>query len=67
MALAVSNVGYEVEVSAFWTAEKAIHSVDDDLNDVDILPFVETADVVGVSHLAFVKNKVDGAGVVFYE
>ena len=65
VALAVGNVGYEVKVCAFGTAEEAIHSVDDDLNDVDVLPFVETTDVVGVSHLAFVENKVDGAGVVF--
>ena len=67
MALAVGNVGYEVEVCAFGTTEKAVNSVDNDLNDVDVLPFVETTDVIGVSHLAFVENKVDGAGVVFYE
>lgn len=67
VAFAVGNVGYEVEVSTFGTAEEAVNSVYDDLNDVDVLPFIETTDVVGVSHLAFVENKVDGAGVVFYE
>ena len=47
-------------------AEQAVHGLDDDFYQVDVFPFVEAADVVRVSHFAFMENQVDGAGVVFH-
>ena len=67
MAQAVGHVGDEVHVFAFGTAEEFIHRLDDDLDDVDILPFVEAADVVGFGDLAVMENHVDSAGMVFHE
>ncbi len=59
MAGAVGNVGDEVEILALGAAEEAVDGVDNDLDDIDVLPFVETADVVGFSNLAFVEDEVD--------
>ncbi len=67
MAQAVRDVGDEVHVLAFRAAEQLIHRLDDDLDDVDVLPFVESADVVGFGNLPVMENHVDGAGVVFHE
>ena len=67
VAQAVRHVGDEVHVLAFRAAEQPIDSLDDDLDDVDVLPFVEAADVVGFGNLPVMENHVDGAGVVFYE
>ncbi len=67
MAQAVRDIGDEVHVLAFGTAEQLIYSLDDDLDDVDVLPFVEAADVVGFGNFAVVKNHVDGAGMVFHK
>ena len=64
---AVRHVGDEVHVLAFRTAQELIDSLDDDLDDVDVLPFVEPADVVCLGNLPVMENHVDSAGMVFHE
>ena len=49
---------------AFGIAEHAVDSADYHLYEVDVLPLVETAYVVGLGHAAFVEDEVDCAGVV---
>lgn len=60
----VGDVGDEVHVLALLTAEKAVDGVDDNLDDVDVLPFVEAADIVCLGNPAVVEDHVDGAGMV---
>ena len=67
MAEAVGNVGDEVEVFAFFATKESVNGIDDDLDDVDVLPFVEAANVVGFGYLAIVEDEVDGTGMVFYK
>ena len=67
VAQAVCDIGDEVHVFAFRAAEEPVNRLDHDLDDVDILPFVETADVVRLSDLPVMENHVDGAGVVFHK
>ena len=62
---AVGDIGDEIHVGTFGPTQQAVDGVDDHLDDVDILPLVETADVVGLGNLALVENEVDGTGVVF--
>ena len=65
VAQAVGNVSNQVQVFAFGTAEEPIDGLDDDLDDVDVLPFVEAADVVGFGDLPVMENHVNSAGMVF--
>ena len=67
MAQAVRHVGDEVHVLAFGAAKEPVNSLDDDLDDVDVLPFVEAADIVRLGNFAVMENHVDGAGMVFHE
>ena len=67
MAEAVGDVSDEVEVFAFLTTKKTVDGIDDDLDDVDVLPLVEATDVVGFGYLAIVEDEVDGTGMVFYK
>ena len=67
MAQAVCNVGDEVHVLAFGAAEQLIHRLDDDLDDVDVLPFIEPADVVRLGNFSVMENHIDSAGMVFHE
>ena len=67
VAQAVGDVGDEVHVFAFGAAEQLIYSLDDDLDDVDVLPFVETADIVSFGDFAVMENHVNSAGMVFHE
>ena len=66
MSQTVSHVCDEVEVGTFGAAQQAVHRLDDHLDDVNVLPLVEAADVVGLSHLAVVEDGVDGTGMVFH-
>ena len=66
MSLAVGYISNEVEGIAFRVSQEAVHRLDDDLDQVDVFPFVEAADVVRVGHFAFMENQVDGAGMVFH-
>ena len=61
----VGDVGDELLALAFGVAQQPIDGADDDFNQVDVLPFVESADIVGFGDAAFVEDQVDGAGVVF--
>ena len=67
VAQTVRYISDQVHVLAFGAAEEPVNGLDDDLDDVDVLPFVEAADVVGFGNLPVMENHVDGAGVVFYE
>ena len=66
MALAVGDVGYEVEVLALLASEQTVHGLDEHMNDVDVLPLVEATDVVGVGGLALMEDEVYGTGVILY-
>ena len=64
MPLAVGHISNQVERIAFRVAEQPVYRTDDDFDDVNVLPFVEAADVVRLCHLALVEDYVDGTGVV---
>jgi len=65
VAQTIRHVSDEVHVLAFRAAEQLIDGLDDDLDDVDVLPFVEAADVVSFGNLSVMENHVDGTCVVF--
>ena len=67
MTEAVRHIRDEVQVFAFGAAEKLIDGLDDDLDDVDVLPFVEAADIVSFGDFAVMENHVNSAGMVFHE
>ena len=46
--------------------EQAVHGLDNHLDDVDVLPLVETTDIVSLGYLTIVENHVDGSRMVFY-
>ena len=40
--------------------------MDDDLDDIDVLPFVETSDVVRLSHSSLVEDEVNGSCMILH-
>src|SRR5574344_116746 len=64
MALTVGDMGDQIQVGTFGTAKQTVHSLDEDFDDVDVLPLVESADVVGVGDVALMEYQVDGTGMV---
>ena len=62
---AVGHMGDEAQVFALGAPQQAVDCGYEHLHDVDVAPLVETSNVVGLGHLATMKNGVDGTGVVF--
>ncbi len=56
----------EVEVFTFLTTEQTVDGVDEDVDDVDVLPLVETTYIICICHLAFMEDKIDSTGVILY-
>ena len=67
VAETVGDVGNEFLGRALRIAEQAVYRLDDDLDEVNVFPLVEAADVVGVGYLSLVEDEVDGARVVLHE
>ncbi len=61
---AVCDVGDKVHVCTFRAAQEPVYGVNEHLDDVDVLPFVEAANVVGFGNLTLMENEVDCPGVV---
>ena len=66
MSCTVLYEGDEREAVTFRITEYAVDGTDHCLYQVDVLPFVESADIIGFSILAFVEDQVNGTSMVFY-
>lgn len=66
MTETVGNVCNEVEILTLLATKKAINSIDNNLDDVNILPFVEATDVVCFCYLTIVEDGIDSSCVIHY-
>ena len=66
MTLSVGYISDEIHILAFLSAEQSIHGLDNHLDDIDVLPLIETADVIGLGNLTLVENHIDGTGMIYY-
>ena len=64
--LSVCYISNQIQVSTLRATEQSIHGLDYHLDDIDVLPLVETADVVSLGNLTLVENHIDGTGMVYY-
>ena len=64
VARTVGDVRNQFLRCPFGIAQQPVHGSDDDPYQVDVLPFVETSDVVRVGDLALVEDYVDGPCMV---
>ena len=66
MAQAVRHVGYQVHILPFLTPQQTIHRVDHHFDDVNVLPLVETTDIIGFRNLPIVENHVNGPRMILH-
>lgn len=62
----VRYIGNESQTMSFRMTKDTVHCLYHHLDQVNILPFVESTDIVCFSVLSFVENEVNGTGVVFH-
>ena len=66
VTLSVCYISNQIQVSTLRATEQSINSLDYHLDDVNVLPLVETADVIGLGNLTLVENHIDGTGMIYY-
>ena len=66
VTLSVGYISNQIQVSTLRATEQSINSPDNHLDDIDVLPLVETADVVSLGNLTLVENHIDGTGMIYY-
>ena len=64
--LSVCYISNQIQVSTLRTTEQSINGLDNHLDDIDVLPLVETTDVVSLGNLTLVENHIDGTGMIYY-
>ena len=67
VAESVGDIGYEMVGMPLRVPEHPVNSLDYDLYEVDVLPLVESPDVVCVGNFAFMEDEVDCPRVVLHE
>ena len=60
----VCNEGNEIHILTFLTTQQTVNGLDDHFDDVDVLPLVETTDIISVGNLTLMENEVDGTGMI---
>ena len=58
--------GDKVQVSALRAAEQTVGGLDEQLNQVDILPLVEAAYIVGLRCASLMENQINRPSVVLH-
>ena len=66
VTLSVCYISNQIQISTLRATEQSIHGLDNHLDDVDVLPLVETADVIGFGNLTLVENHIDDTGMIHY-
>ena len=64
MPWTVGDVCYEIHILTLRAAEETVDSVDNDTDDIDILPLIESADVVCLGDCATMEDGVNSTGMV---
>ena len=67
MAGPVLHIGNQFLTFSRSAAQFFIHQAAEQFRQVNILPFVEPPDIVGIAGAAFVKYEVDGSSVVLHK
>ena len=66
VAQTVGYVGNQIHVFTLLAAQQTVYRVDYHLDDVNVLPLIETADVIGFCRLSVVENHVDGPRMIHH-
>ena len=64
VSLSVGDKCYQVIISTLRTTKQTVNSPDQNLDQIYVLPFIESADVVRLGDLSIMENQVYGLGVV---
>lgn len=63
------TVGYvcdQIHIFAFLSTQQTVYCIDNYLDDIDVLPFIETTDIIRFGNLSVMENYVDGPCVIYY-
>ena len=62
----VGNEGDKVHVLTFLASQQTVNGLNNHLDDVDVLPLVEAADVIRIGYFTLMENEVNSTGMILY-
>ena len=66
MPRTISNVSDQVYILTFLATKQAIHSPNHHLDDIDILPLIETTDIISIRNLTLMENHINRTRMILY-
>ena len=66
MSGTVGNEGDKIHILTLLASEQTVNGADNNFDDIDILPLVESADVIRLCHFALVEDQVNSARMILY-
>ena len=67
MTETVCYVCDEVHILTFLTAEQTVNGIDNNLDDIYVLPLVETTNIISLGNSSLMEDKVDSTGMILNE
>ena len=64
MAESVGHIGDEVEILTVLATKQSVNGLDNNFDDIDILPLVETTNVICFGNLSIVEDRIYGASMI---
>jgi len=62
----IGHIGDQFLRCSLFPSQQAVNSFDNHPDKVDIFPFIASADIIGLSHPAPVKDQINGPRMVFH-
>ena len=67
MTEAVCDVCNKVHILTFLATEQTVNGIDNNLDNIDILPFVETTNIICLGNGSLMENEVDSTSMILNE
>ena len=64
MTGSVGDEGDQIHILVLLAPQQTVDSLNQYLDDIDILPLVEAADVIGLASLSLMEDKIDGTCMI---
>jgi len=66
MSGSVLYKSYQIHVFSFGSSKKTVSNLNQKTDKVDIFPFVESTDIIGLPNPPLMKNKIYSSGMILY-
>ena len=64
MSSTVSNISYQIYISTLRTSKESINRINQNFDNINVLPLVETTNIIGLCYLAIMEDGIYSTSVI---